>query len=150
MEGLRSAKGGAAAGDWWDRGAKPPCQGSRSVAASAARWPKLGLVGLVAPGVQRGAICSLLVRTPSGAGAAPVLPPCCSVATGRCSAAPASSLWHRGPRTRFPESPGKSWSEFSPCLAGGKSFEALGKEFEIPPKFAENTYQMGGSQTASV
>lgn len=31
-----------------------------------------------------------------------------------------------------------------------KRFRALSKEFKTPPKFAENTYQMGGSQTASV
>lgn len=63
-----------------------------------------------------------------------------------CQQPLASGTAHASPR----KPPGKSWSEFSPCLARDKSFKALGKEFETPPKFAANTYQMGGSQAASV
>lgn len=88
-----------------------------------------------------------VVWTPSGAGPASVLWWWSDVGMGFCSC-PAGGLWHRGAHAHV--SPGNSWSEFSRCLARDESFKALGKEFETPPNFAENTYQMGGSQTASV
>ena len=138
------AKAGPAAGTAGAR-SKPTVLGQlqhRCLRAnrSAALRSRSGLLGLVALGVQCSAICSLLVWTPSSAGAAPVLRLWSSVVTGCCSSSPAGSLWHRGAHTCFPESPGNSWSEFSRCLARDESFKALAKEFETSPKFAENTY----------
>lgn len=52
---------------------------------------------------------------------------------------------------RSPASPWKELERVQSTLGRRqKAFEAPGEEFETPPKFAENTYQGSGSQTASV
>lgn len=128
------------------RGAEAPHGGCSTACAvsqqcSGARG---GFAAFSAAGGGSGATAVFLQSGPGrcrGGGASralPRCPPACSPGTGSA-------------HVRSPASPWKELERVQSTLGRRqKAFEAPGEEFETPPKFAENTYQGSGSQTASV